>query len=62
MSLLAPFEELTKEISSSTATAADVIPAITALRRLLKKGADRSWSGHCKNHTAGGGIEVVQQH
>ncbi|XP_042617371.1 zinc finger BED domain-containing protein 4-like [Cyprinus carpio] len=40
MSLLTPFEELTKEITFCTATAADVIPAITALKRLLEKGAD----------------------
>nr|XP_023693584.1 zinc finger BED domain-containing protein 4-like [Paramormyrops kingsleyae] len=39
LTILAPFEELTKEISSSTATAADVIPAITALKRLLEKPA-----------------------
>lgn len=38
--MLQPFEELTKEISSSTATAADVIPAITALKQLLEKRAD----------------------
>lgn len=40
ISLLAPFEELTNQISSSTATAADVIPAIRALSRLLRKQTD----------------------
>lgn len=39
LTILAPFEELTKEISSSTASAADVIPAVTALKRLLEKQA-----------------------
>lgn len=43
MSLLAPFEELTKKISSSTATAADVIPAITALKWLLER---RAYTDH----------------
>ncbi|XP_051509970.1 zinc finger BED domain-containing protein 4-like [Myxocyprinus asiaticus] len=38
--LLAPFEELTKEISFSTATAADVIRSIVALKRLLRKSAE----------------------
>ncbi|XP_060761342.1 zinc finger BED domain-containing protein 4-like [Neoarius graeffei] len=37
ITILAPFEELTKEISSSTASAADVIPCIRALTRLLEK-------------------------
>lgn len=37
LTILEPFEELTKEISSSTATAADVIPAVTALKRLLER-------------------------
>lgn len=40
LSLLAPFEELTKEISSSKASAADVIPAITKLKRVLERRAD----------------------
>lgn len=40
ISLLAPFEELTNQISSSSASAADVIPATRALRRLLRKTAD----------------------
>ena len=40
LTLLTPFEELTKEISSSTATTADVIPAITELKWLLEKRAD----------------------
>ncbi len=38
--LLTPFEELTRDISSSTASAADVIPAIMALTRLLEKRTD----------------------
>ncbi len=37
LTLLAPFEELTKEISSHTATASDVIPSVEALKRLLNK-------------------------
>lgn len=37
LSLLAPFEQLTKEISSSDASVADVIPLIAALKRLLSK-------------------------
>ncbi|XP_048849254.1 zinc finger BED domain-containing protein 4-like [Brienomyrus brachyistius] len=37
LSLLAPFEQLTKEISSSDASVADVIPLIAALKRLLTK-------------------------
>lgn len=39
ISLLTPFEELTQQISSSTASAADVIPSIRALTRLLEKTA-----------------------
>uniref|UniRef100_UPI0037E9BABF ribitol-5-phosphate transferase FKTN isoform X2 n=1 Tax=Semicossyphus pulcher TaxID=241346 RepID=UPI0037E9BABF len=37
MTVLAPFEELTRKVSSSTASAADVIPAVTVLRRILAK-------------------------
>ncbi len=37
LSLLASFEQLTKEISSSDASVADVIPLIAALKRLLSK-------------------------
>ncbi|KAK5851405.1 hypothetical protein PBY51_002202 [Eleginops maclovinus] len=37
--LLAPFEELTREISLHTATAADVIPSVVALKRFLNKAA-----------------------
>ncbi|XP_029307720.1 zinc finger BED domain-containing protein 4 [Cottoperca gobio] len=37
ISLLAPFEELRQQISSPTASAADVIPSIRALTRLLEK-------------------------
>uniref|UniRef100_A0A1A8L6Z7 Uncharacterized protein n=2 Tax=Nothobranchius pienaari TaxID=704102 RepID=A0A1A8L6Z7_9TELE len=36
---LEPFEELTKEICSSTASAADVIPSVLVLKRLLAKDA-----------------------
>ena len=35
--LLQPFEQLTKDISSAQATAADVIPAVVSLTRLLTK-------------------------
>ena len=36
-SVLGPFEELTRRVSSSDAMAADVIPAITVLRRFLSR-------------------------
>lgn len=39
LSVLARFEELTKEINSSIAT--DIISAITTLKRLLERRADR---------------------
>lgn len=35
--LLQPFEQLTKDISSAESTAADVIPAVVSLTRLLTK-------------------------
>jgi len=35
--VLAPFEELTRVVSAETATAADVIPAITVLKRVLSR-------------------------
>ena len=35
--VLSPFEELTREISAATASAADVIPAITVLKRHLSR-------------------------
>lgn len=35
--LLTPFEELTREISSHTASVADVIPSVVALKRYLNK-------------------------
>ncbi|XP_060756706.1 zinc finger BED domain-containing protein 4-like [Neoarius graeffei] len=38
--VLAPFEELTRRVSSSTATAADIIPAITVLLRFLSRETD----------------------
>ena len=37
LSLLQPFEELTKEISLSSASTADVIPSVMALKRYLGK-------------------------
>uniref|UniRef100_A0A8C5LQ09 BED-type domain-containing protein n=1 Tax=Leptobrachium leishanense TaxID=445787 RepID=A0A8C5LQ09_9ANUR len=37
LSILAPFEQLTKEISASKASVAEVIPMIAALKRLLGK-------------------------
>ncbi|XP_034096541.1 zinc finger BED domain-containing protein 4-like [Gymnodraco acuticeps] len=37
LSILAPFEQLTREISSSDASVADVIPLNAALKRLLRK-------------------------
>ena len=40
VTLLDPFDELTKDISKSTASAADVIPSIKALIRLLEKEED----------------------
>lgn len=39
-SLLAPFEQLTKEISSSDASVADIIPLFAALKHLLSKETD----------------------
>lgn len=38
--VLAPFEELTRRVSSSTATAADIISAITVLLRFLSRETD----------------------
>ncbi|KAL6463619.1 hypothetical protein MHYP_G00280100 [Metynnis hypsauchen] len=40
--VLAPFEELTRKVSSSTSSTADVIPSVTVLKRILAKedGAD----------------------
>ncbi|KAJ8391358.1 hypothetical protein AAFF_G00089880 [Aldrovandia affinis] len=40
LTLLAPFEQLTKQISKATATAADIIPEVTALKRLLAREAE----------------------
>ncbi len=37
ITLLEPFEQLTKDISSAEATAADVIPGVVSLTRLLAK-------------------------
>lgn len=56
--LLAPFKELTKEISSSTATAADVIPAITVLKRLLEKRAETDFGVGTTKATL---LEAVQR-
>ncbi|XP_028445073.1 zinc finger BED domain-containing protein 4-like [Perca flavescens] len=38
--VLSPFEELTRDVSRETATAADVIPAITILRHVLSREDD----------------------
>ena len=38
--VLAPFEELTRKVSSSTAFTANVIPAVTVLKRILAKEGD----------------------
>lgn len=35
--VLSPFEELTRAVSAATASAADVIPAITVLKRHLSR-------------------------
>ena len=40
ITLLAPFEQLTRDISASEASAADVIPSVIALKRLLSKAVD----------------------
>ncbi len=40
LSLLTPFEQLTKEISSSDSSVADIIPLLAALKRLLSKEAE----------------------
>jgi hypothetical protein len=40
ITLLSPFEQLTREVNSSEASAADVIPSVRALRRLFNKAAD----------------------
>lgn len=40
ITLLAPFEQLTRDISSAEASAADVIPAVVALTQLLGRPGD----------------------
>ncbi len=40
VNVLAPFEEMTRQVSSSDALASDVIPAVTVLQRLLLKQMD----------------------
>lgn len=40
VTLLAPFEQLTRDISSAEASAADVIPAVVALTQLLGRPGD----------------------
>ncbi|XP_042069352.1 uncharacterized protein LOC121812128 isoform X2 [Haplochromis burtoni] len=40
VAILAPFEELTKKVSSYDALASDVIPAVTVLVRLLNRETD----------------------
>ena len=37
ITVLAPFEELTRQMSSSTSSAAEVIPSVTVLKRLLAR-------------------------
>ncbi|KAL0192345.1 hypothetical protein M9458_010641, partial [Cirrhinus mrigala] len=37
VTVLAPFEEVTKQISSSTSSVAEVIPSVTVLKRLLAR-------------------------
>lgn len=37
ITVLAPFEELTRQMSSSTSSAAEVIPSVTVLKRLLSR-------------------------
>ena len=44
ITLLSPFEQLRKEVSSSESSAADIMPSVTALRRLLSKQADTQHS------------------
>ncbi|XP_060794595.1 zinc finger BED domain-containing protein 4-like [Neoarius graeffei] len=51
ITLLAPFKQLTGEISSHLATTVDVVHSVVALKRLLSKAADRLWSPHCKEHS-----------
>jgi len=57
ISLLAPFEELTQQISSSTASAADVIPSIRSLTRLLEKTAETDHG--VKSYVVGSGSEEI---
>ncbi|KAJ8410547.1 hypothetical protein AAFF_G00194510 [Aldrovandia affinis] len=40
ITVLAPFEELTRQVSSSDASASDVIPAVTVLQKWLAKETD----------------------
>lgn len=56
--LLAPFEQLTREISSHQATTADVIPSIVALKRLLSKTADTDSGVRTAKHTL---LEAVNE-
>ncbi|XDV25728.1 hypothetical protein PO909_029596 [Leuciscus waleckii] len=55
---VAPFEELTQQISSSTASTADVIPSIRALTRLLEKTAE---TDHGVKTPKGTLLEAVQK-
>uniref|UniRef100_A0A665VZJ8 HAT C-terminal dimerisation domain-containing protein n=1 Tax=Echeneis naucrates TaxID=173247 RepID=A0A665VZJ8_ECHNA len=56
--LLTPLEEFTKEISSSTAAASDIIPSITVLKRLLERTADTDHGGGSSKSTL---LEAVQR-
>ncbi|XP_069395941.1 zinc finger BED domain-containing protein 4-like [Paralichthys olivaceus] len=49
--LLTPFEQLTRDISSHLATTADVIPSVVALKRLLSKAADTDSGVRTAKHT-----------
>ncbi|CAM4722262.1 unnamed protein product [Leuciscus chuanchicus] len=56
--LLTPFEQLTREISSHQATTADVIPSVVALKRLLSKTADTDSGVRTAKHTL---LEAVNE-
>lgn len=58
MQYLAPFEELTREISSQMATTSDAIPSVEALKRLLNKSLSKD-SGVKTTKTAL--LEAVKQ-
>ncbi|XP_074524912.1 zinc finger BED domain-containing protein 4 [Halichoeres trimaculatus] len=49
--LLEPFEELTRQVSSTDSSAADVIPAITTLLRVLEEDCEEDRGVGSMNHT-----------